>query len=198
MLSHEPPIQGMPSEIQLLLTKASYEYFRSDEETCITKAREIGISALPTACPLRGYGRAGTQNDRLGHAVGDAEIEPIQSRADSDPTKRFTIAFDLADSDLNSVALTLRAARLLFQTLRLVRSTPAASGMRTVLLALIMSLPSLLNIGGLLLSLIMVPRIAPRLLVAPFGRWRTARGVTGVLRPRNVPFLERGGIPRHR
>ena len=24
------------------------------------------ISAAPTACPLRGYGRAGTQNDRLG------------------------------------------------------------------------------------------------------------------------------------
>ena len=48
------------------------------------------ISALPTACPLRGYGRAGTQNDRLvilgtgtpiplrnGHAVGDADIEQI-------------------------------------------------------------------------------------------------------------------------
>ena len=27
------------------------------------------ISASPTACPLRGYGRAGTQNDRLGEAV---------------------------------------------------------------------------------------------------------------------------------
>ena len=25
----------------------------------------IGISASPTACPLRGYGRAGTQNDLL-------------------------------------------------------------------------------------------------------------------------------------
>ena len=38
----------------------------------------IGISASPTACPLREYGCAGTQNDRLsGHAVGDAEIEPI-------------------------------------------------------------------------------------------------------------------------
>ena len=24
------------------------------------------ISASPTACPLRGYGHAGTQNDRLG------------------------------------------------------------------------------------------------------------------------------------
>ena len=32
-----------------------------------------GISASPTACPLRGYGCAGTQNERL----GDAEIEPI-------------------------------------------------------------------------------------------------------------------------
>ena len=30
------------------------------------------ISASQTACPLRGYGRAGTKN---GHAVGDAEIE---------------------------------------------------------------------------------------------------------------------------
>ena len=42
--------------------------------------RVIGsISESPTACPLRGYGRAGTQNDRLeyprnGHAVGDAEM----------------------------------------------------------------------------------------------------------------------------
>ena len=27
------------------------------------------ISASPTACLLRGYGRAGTQNDRLGEAV---------------------------------------------------------------------------------------------------------------------------------
>ena len=27
------------------------------------------ISASPTACVLRGYGRAGTQNDRLGEAV---------------------------------------------------------------------------------------------------------------------------------
>ena len=42
------------------------------------------ISASPTACPLRGYGHAGDQNDRLspkplrnGHAVGDAEIEPV-------------------------------------------------------------------------------------------------------------------------
>ena len=42
------------------------------------------ISASPTACLLRGYGRAGTQNDRLGerpyprngNAVGDADIEP--------------------------------------------------------------------------------------------------------------------------
>ena len=31
---------------------------------------DIGsISASPTACPLRGYGRAGTQNDRLGEAL---------------------------------------------------------------------------------------------------------------------------------
>ena len=46
------------------------------------------ISASPTACPSHGYGRAGTQNDRLseavvsstyprdGNAVGDAEIDP--------------------------------------------------------------------------------------------------------------------------
>jgi hypothetical protein len=27
------------------------------------------ISASPTACPLHGYGCAGTQNDRLGEAV---------------------------------------------------------------------------------------------------------------------------------
>ena len=41
------------------------------------------ISASPTACPLRGFGLAGTQNDRLGpypgngHAVGDAEMPII-------------------------------------------------------------------------------------------------------------------------
>ena len=38
------------------------------------------ISASPTACPLREHGRAGTPSDRLGangHAVGDADVEPI-------------------------------------------------------------------------------------------------------------------------
>ena len=35
------------------------------------------MSAWPTACPLCGYGRAGTQNDRLGDAVGAADIEPM-------------------------------------------------------------------------------------------------------------------------
>ena len=36
----------------------------------------MAISASPTARPLRGYGRAGAQNDRLGdgRAVGDAEM----------------------------------------------------------------------------------------------------------------------------
>ena len=31
--------------------------------------RQCSILASPTACRLRGYGRAGTQNDRLGEAV---------------------------------------------------------------------------------------------------------------------------------
>ena len=35
------------------------------------------ISASPTACPLRGYGRAGTQNDRLGEAVTLSTGTPI-------------------------------------------------------------------------------------------------------------------------
>ena len=40
------------------------------------------ISASSTACLLRGYGRAGTQNDRLAEAVnlstsGNAEMGPI-------------------------------------------------------------------------------------------------------------------------
>ena len=36
----------------------------------VAKVGHIGsISALPTACPLRGYRRAGTQNDRLSEAV---------------------------------------------------------------------------------------------------------------------------------
>ena len=29
------------------------------------EGRIIAISASPTACPMRGYGRAGTQKDRL-------------------------------------------------------------------------------------------------------------------------------------
>ena len=51
------------------------------------------ISALPTACSLRGYGRAGTQNDRLsghprnGHAVGDAEIWRHTYRAQAGRTR---------------------------------------------------------------------------------------------------------------
>ena len=39
-------------------------------------ARAGSISASPTAWLLRGHGRAGTQNERLGDAVGDAEMEP--------------------------------------------------------------------------------------------------------------------------
>ena len=63
---------------------------RNADETCVDIVADrlyIGsISASPTACLLRGYARAGTQNDRLGaarayprnrHALGDAKIEPI-------------------------------------------------------------------------------------------------------------------------
>ena len=32
----------------------------------LTKWSHAAISASPTPCPLRGYGRAGTRNDRLG------------------------------------------------------------------------------------------------------------------------------------
>ena len=35
------------------------------------------VSASPTACLLRGYGRAGTQNDRLGEAVILSTRTPI-------------------------------------------------------------------------------------------------------------------------
>ena len=60
---------------------------------------ERPISASPTACPLRGYGRAGTQNDRLGaarpyprnrHAVGEAEIKSrcyLSSTASTTPCR---------------------------------------------------------------------------------------------------------------
>ena len=34
-----------------------------------TMAGQRRVSATPTACPLRGHGRAGAQNDRLGEAV---------------------------------------------------------------------------------------------------------------------------------
>ena len=38
------------------------------------------ISASPTACLLRGYGRAGTQNDRLGEAVILSTGTPIPAQ----------------------------------------------------------------------------------------------------------------------
>ena len=38
------------------------------------------ISASPTACPLRGYGRAGTQSDRLGEAVIWSTGTPMPAR----------------------------------------------------------------------------------------------------------------------
>ena len=38
------------------------------------------ISASPTACPLRGYGRAGTQNDRLSEAVILSTGTPIPAQ----------------------------------------------------------------------------------------------------------------------
>ena len=38
------------------------------------------ISASPTACPLRGYGRAGTQNDRLSEAVISSTSTPIPTQ----------------------------------------------------------------------------------------------------------------------
>ena len=39
-----------------------------------------GISASPTACPLRGYRRAGTQNDRLSEAVILSTGTPIPAQ----------------------------------------------------------------------------------------------------------------------
>ena len=38
------------------------------------------ISASPTACPLRGYGRAGTRNDHLGEAVILSTGTPIPAQ----------------------------------------------------------------------------------------------------------------------
>ena len=40
----------------------------------------IGISASPMACPLRGYGCAGTQSDRLGEAVIVGTGAPIPAQ----------------------------------------------------------------------------------------------------------------------
>ena len=50
----------MPSS-GMLIKKGGYQRFE--------RRADGTISASPTACPLRGYGRAGTQNDRLGEAV---------------------------------------------------------------------------------------------------------------------------------
>ena len=38
----------------------------------------IGISASPTACPSRGYGRAGTQNDRLSASAMPKSLNPTK------------------------------------------------------------------------------------------------------------------------
>ena len=46
---------------------------------------DFGISASPTACPLRGHGRAGTQNDRLGVP---ARLCPRNGRAVGDGRRR--------------------------------------------------------------------------------------------------------------
>ena len=46
------------------------------------------ISASPTACRLRGYGRAGTQNDRLGEAVISSTGTPVPG-ADTGPCTKF-------------------------------------------------------------------------------------------------------------
>ena len=56
---------------------------RTAMDGCEDRRLYIGsISASPTACLLRGYGRVGTQNDRLAEAVnlstsGNAEMGPI-------------------------------------------------------------------------------------------------------------------------
>ena len=46
----------------------------------------IGISASPMACPLRGYGRVGTQNDRLGGRGGHLEYQHAHTRATDMPS----------------------------------------------------------------------------------------------------------------
>ena len=63
---------SMP-RVQSLRKRLSFENTHSDDAviavfSCTAACHNaIGsTSASPTACPLRGYGRAGTQNDRLG------------------------------------------------------------------------------------------------------------------------------------
>ena len=84
-LRHQPQEAGVPTNTM----------------QCLYASTKIGISPSPTACPLRGYGRGGTQNDRHseavilitgtpyprnGHAIGDAEmpiiVSPIRCHAD--------------------------------------------------------------------------------------------------------------------
>ena len=49
---------------------------------CRHRGLYIGsISASPTACPVRGYGRAGTQSDRLGEAVILSTCTPTPRRS---------------------------------------------------------------------------------------------------------------------
>ena len=66
--------------------------------TAMSDITSIGISASLTACPSRGYGRAGTQTERLseaarpytprdGHAVGDAEVHIILMALQSPPSR---------------------------------------------------------------------------------------------------------------
>ena len=49
------------------ISNSSRRRLLSARNTCAITV--LGISASPTVCPLRGYGRAGTQNHRLGEAV---------------------------------------------------------------------------------------------------------------------------------
>ena len=53
-----------------------YEYLPAHlcEDIYIGSIYIGSISASPTACPLRGYGRAGTQNDRLGETDISADM----------------------------------------------------------------------------------------------------------------------------
>ena len=59
---------------------SAYEGLQEQAVEAGRAKKEAGISASPAACPSRGYGRAGTQNDHLGEAVILSAGAPIPAQ----------------------------------------------------------------------------------------------------------------------